>query len=57
MWQCLPQGYRNLSNTFQPVLMEVLVGLDATVYIDTVYIADDTEEEHPEKLQQKEMPA
>lgn len=36
--------------------MELLVGLDATVIIDDVYIADDTEEEHPEKLQLKQIP-
>lgn len=31
--------------------MDILDGLEATVYIDDVFIADDTEEEHLEKLQ------
>uniref|UniRef100_A0AAQ5ZKW2 ribonuclease H n=1 Tax=Amphiprion ocellaris TaxID=80972 RepID=A0AAQ5ZKW2_AMPOC len=31
--------------------MDILQGLGATIYIDDVFIADDTEEEHLEKLQ------
>ncbi|GLD70802.1 uncharacterized protein AKAME5_002212100 [Lates japonicus] len=32
--------------------MEVLDGLGATIYIDDVFIADDTKEEHLKRLQE-----
>lgn len=54
VWQRLPQGYKNSPNVFQSAVMDVLSGLESTVYIDhidDVYIADDTEEEHLERLQ------
>ncbi|KAF0022147.1 hypothetical protein F2P81_025601 [Scophthalmus maximus] len=51
VWQRLPQGYKNSPNVFQSAVMDVLSGLGATVYIDDVFIADDTEEEHLERLQ------
>ncbi|KAI3377338.1 hypothetical protein L3Q82_008541 [Scortum barcoo] len=51
VWQRLPQGYKNSPNVFQSAVMDVLKDLGATIYIDDVFIADDTEEEHLEKLQ------
>ncbi|KAI3359936.1 hypothetical protein L3Q82_014290, partial [Scortum barcoo] len=51
VWQRLPQGYKNSHNVFQSAVMDVLKDLGATIYIDDVFIADDTEEEHLEKLQ------
>lgn len=51
VWQRLPQGYKNSPNVFQSV-MDVLEGLNVTIYIDDVFIADNTEEEHLETLQQ-----
>ncbi|XP_014914825.1 endogenous retrovirus group K member 19 Pol protein-like [Poecilia latipinna] len=50
VWQRLPQGYKNSPNVFQSAVMEVLGDVGATVYIDDVFIADDTEEEHLERL-------
>uniref|UniRef100_A0A673BIY0 ribonuclease H n=1 Tax=Sphaeramia orbicularis TaxID=375764 RepID=A0A673BIY0_9TELE len=51
VWTRLPQGFKNSPNVFQSAVMDILEGLDATVYIDDVFIADDTEEEHLERLQ------
>lgn len=51
VWQRLPQGYKNSPNVFQAAVMDVLADLGVTIYIDDVFIADDTEEEHLEKLQ------
>ncbi|KAI3376905.1 hypothetical protein L3Q82_000155 [Scortum barcoo] len=51
VWQRLPQGYKNSPNVFQSAVMDVLKDLGATIYIDDVFIVDDTEEEHLEKLQ------
>ncbi|KAI3351527.1 hypothetical protein L3Q82_020370 [Scortum barcoo] len=53
VWQRLPQGYKNSPNVFQSAVMDVLKDLGATIYIDDVFIADDTEEEHLEKLQKR----
>uniref|UniRef100_A0A4W6EKI2 ribonuclease H n=1 Tax=Lates calcarifer TaxID=8187 RepID=A0A4W6EKI2_LATCA len=52
VWQRLPRGYKNSPNVFQSAVMEVLDGLGATIYIDDVFIADDTEEEHLRRLQE-----
>uniref|UniRef100_A0A3B5B8S8 ribonuclease H n=1 Tax=Stegastes partitus TaxID=144197 RepID=A0A3B5B8S8_9TELE len=52
VWNRLPQGYKNSPNVFQSAVMDILEGLGVTVYIDDVFIADDTEEEHLKKLQQ-----
>ncbi|KAM3582740.1 uncharacterized protein V6R79_007992 [Siganus canaliculatus] len=51
VWQRLPQGYKNSPNVFQSAVMDVLKDEGVTIYIDDVFIADDTEEEHLEKLQ------
>lgn len=51
VWQRLPQGYKNSPNVFQAAVMDVLGDIGVTIYIDDVFIADDTEEEHLEKLQ------
>uniref|UniRef100_A0A671TJW7 ribonuclease H n=1 Tax=Sparus aurata TaxID=8175 RepID=A0A671TJW7_SPAAU len=53
VWQRLPQGYKNSPNVFQSAVMDVLSGLETTIYIDDVFIADDTEDEHLEKLQKQ----
>ena len=50
VWQRLPQGYKNSPNVFQSAVMEVLRDLDVTIYIDDVFIADDTEGEHLQRL-------
>ncbi|KAG7254367.1 hypothetical protein CRUP_006921, partial [Coryphaenoides rupestris] len=50
VWQRLPQGYKNSPNVFQSPVMDVLDGLNATVYIDDVFIADDTEEDNLRRL-------
>lgn len=52
VWQRLPQGYKNSPNVFQAAVMDVLKDLGVTIYIDDVFFADDTEEEHLERLQQ-----
>ncbi|KAM3582756.1 uncharacterized protein V6R79_016158 [Siganus canaliculatus] len=51
VWQRLPQGYKNSPNVFQSAVMDVLKDEGVTIYIDDVFIADDTEEEHLKKLQ------
>ncbi|KAI3365726.1 hypothetical protein L3Q82_000687 [Scortum barcoo] len=52
VWQRLPQGIQEFTQCI-PIsgCMDVLKDLGATIYIDDVFIADDTEEEHLEKLQ------
>ncbi|KAI3374213.1 hypothetical protein L3Q82_005938 [Scortum barcoo] len=45
------EGYKDSPNVFQSAVMDVLKDLGVTIYIDDVFIADDTEEEHLEKLQ------
>ncbi|KAK9517559.1 hypothetical protein VZT92_022919 [Zoarces viviparus] len=50
VWERLPQGYKNSPNVFQSAVMDILDGLETTIYIDDVFIADDTEEDHLEKL-------
>ena len=51
VWQRLPQGYKNSQYVFQSTVMDVLYGLKVTIYIDDVFIADDTEEEHLQQLE------
>ncbi|KAE8284733.1 hypothetical protein D5F01_LYC16167 [Larimichthys crocea] len=52
VWQRLPQGYKNSPNVFQAAVMDVLKDLGVIIYIDDVFLADDTEEEHLQRLQQ-----
>ncbi|KAE8278065.1 hypothetical protein D5F01_LYC23880 [Larimichthys crocea] len=52
VWQRLPQGYKNSPNVFQAAVMDVLKDLGVTIYIDDVFLADNTEEEHLQRLQQ-----
>nr|XP_049598168.1 uncharacterized protein LOC125982043 [Syngnathus scovelli] len=51
VWQRLPQGYKNSPNVFQSAVLQVLSGLDVTVYIDDVFVSNDEEEEHLDLLQ------
>lgn len=44
----MPQGYKNCPHVFQSAVMDVL---GMTIYIDDVFIADHTEEEHLDRLQ------
>ena len=48
----LPQGFKNSPTVFQSAIMDILGGIEASVYIDDVFIADDSEEEHLVKLQE-----
>lgn len=50
IWQRLPQGNKNSPNIFQLAIMDILNRLGTTVYIDDIFIANDTEEELLERL-------
>ncbi|KAE8283615.1 hypothetical protein D5F01_LYC19018 [Larimichthys crocea] len=50
--QRLPQGYKNSPNVFLAAVMDVLKDFGVTIYIDDVFLADDTKEEHLQRLQQ-----
>ena len=51
VWERLPQGYKNSPNVFQSAVLRILQGLDVKVYIDDIYLADTTEEEHLARLE------
>ncbi len=51
IWQRLLHGLKNSSNVFQSAVMDAPHGLNMKVYIEDVFITDDNEDEHLEKLQ------
>ncbi|KAK9535471.1 hypothetical protein VZT92_007850 [Zoarces viviparus] len=50
VWERLPLGYKNSSKCFQSAVMDILDGLEATIYIGDVFIADDMEKQHLGRL-------
>ncbi|XP_031726767.1 uncharacterized protein LOC116396347 [Anarrhichthys ocellatus] len=50
VWERLPIGYKNSPKCFQSAVMDILDGLEATIYIANVFIADDMEKQHLERL-------
>ncbi|CAJ1070993.1 uncharacterized protein LOC116396347 [Xyrichtys novacula] len=51
VWRRLPEGYKNSTKVLHSAVKNILYGLGATIFISSVYITDDTEEEHLQRLQ------
>lgn len=43
IYNVLPQGYRNVGNVFQSVMLDVLAGIPITVYIDDILMCTSSE--------------